>query len=364
MSLIETQTNNEEQNGNSNSNGKALVSSTKELKIKEPSFYGVLNKPNIEFVYFGNYKISPWYGNAAYFYPQDLSHNLLGYEYANKVALDPLARKRNKETDNQEINTNVIWLENLFVCPFCFKYTANQHEGNQHQVLCKCNKYRPNIGKLVYYDSTSNYIIREIRGFQHPLYCQNLCLFGKLFLDDKSIYYNIDHFNFYVIYGMESDKYIPMGFFSKEMLSYDVENNLACICIFPPFQRKKLGTLLIEFSYELAKFTPGQYRSSGPEFPLSPFGQISYLSYWSKKIANVIYKMKNKKSITVAEVMKYTGFRKEDVLLTLENMKILVQEDLDSSVLLSIKNFENWCQLNNLDPSIEVKYLNEECILI
>ena len=101
-----------------------------------------------------------------------------------------------------------------------------------------------------------------------------------------------------------------MGFFSKEVLSYDNDNNLACICVFPPFQRRHLGSLLIEFLYQLAAVTPGQLKSSGPEFPLSPYGKVTYLRFWSKRLATKIHELQG--SFTLSQLSKETGFRKED----------------------------------------------------
>ncbi len=52
-----------------------------------------------------------------------------------------------------------------------------------------------------------------------------------------------------------------VGFFSKEKLSWD-NNNLACIVIFPPWQRKGLGKILMTVSYELSR---AEGRMGGPE---------------------------------------------------------------------------------------------------
>ena len=32
----------------------------------------------------------------------------------------------------------------------------------------------------------------EVDGSQHKIYCQNLCLLSKLFLDHKTLYYDVD----------------------------------------------------------------------------------------------------------------------------------------------------------------------------
>lgn len=35
------------------------------------------------------------------------------------------------------------------------------------------------------------------------IYCQNLCLLAKLFLDHKTLYYDVEPFLFYVLTGIE-----------------------------------------------------------------------------------------------------------------------------------------------------------------
>lgn len=52
-----------------------------------------------------------------------------------------------------------------------------------------------------------------------------------------------------------------VGFFSKEKLSWD-NNNLACICVFPPWQKQGLAQVLIAASYEIGR---KDGRAGGPE---------------------------------------------------------------------------------------------------
>lgn len=52
-----------------------------------------------------------------------------------------------------------------------------------------------------------------------------------------------------------------VGFFSKEKMSWD-NNNVACILVFPPWQRRGLGQILMGASYELSK---REGRLGGPE---------------------------------------------------------------------------------------------------
>lgn len=39
----------------------------------------------------------------------------------------------------------------------------------------------------------------EVDGSQEKIYCQNLCLLGKLFIDHKTLLYDVEHFLFYVL---------------------------------------------------------------------------------------------------------------------------------------------------------------------
>lgn len=39
----------------------------------------------------------------------------------------------------------------------------------------------------------------EVDGLTSKIYCQNLCLLAKLFLDHKTLYYDVEPFLFYVL---------------------------------------------------------------------------------------------------------------------------------------------------------------------
>lgn len=75
-----------------------------------------------------------------------------------------------------------------------------------------------------------------------------------MFLDTKSVCYGVESFRFYILVETDpnTSSYEIIGFFSKEKMSWD-NFNLACILIFPPWQRRGLGKLLIAFSYELSR---------------------------------------------------------------------------------------------------------------
>lgn len=342
---------------------------TKKLKKEEEGTYGILDSRNIDRVQLGDYEFDTWYGNAAYFSTQDHEHDQLGIDFMkNPTVPNGKTKGRKKSTD---LNKS-YWIDRLYVCEYCFKYTSDESKILQHRQACDMKKSFPPIGTLVYRDLVTPYIIKRVRGFKHPLFLQNLSLFGKLFLDDKSVYYHLDYFDFYIVYGYDpidrknpSDpkpNFKPMGFFSKEVITLDNDNNLNCICVFPPYQRLHLGSLLIEFLYSLAGLTRGQFRS-GPEFPLSPYGKLTYLKFWSRKLSYVLASsnFKNSDKITLKHLSDITGFRCEDILMTLEHMKLLVKHPESENVELMLGNLEN---LNNGNPLEERCLLNKDCLLI
>lgn len=79
------------------------------------------------------------------------------------------------------------------------------------------------------------------------LYCQCLCLMAKLFLDHKTLYFDVEPFLFYVLTELDKHGAHIVGYFSKEKESPD-GNNVACILTLPPHQRKGFGKFLIAFS--------------------------------------------------------------------------------------------------------------------
>jgi histone acetyltransferase MYST1 len=60
----------------------------------------------------------------------------------------------------------------------------------------ECVKRNP-PGNEIYRKGTIS--IYEINGRDHKTYCQNICLMAKLFLDHKTLYYDVDPFFFYVL---------------------------------------------------------------------------------------------------------------------------------------------------------------------
>ncbi|KAL9615406.1 MAG: hypothetical protein Q9204_008776, partial [Flavoplaca sp. TL-2023a] len=178
-------------------------------------------------------------------------------------------------------------------------------------------------GQLIY--SKDDCAIYEVDGEEHQLFSQNLSLFAKLFLDNKSVFFDVASFNFYLLAHKTTNGQVPeappqiIGFFSKEKMSWD-NNNLACILVFPPWQRKGLGKVLMGISYELSRF---EGRIGGPEKPLSELGRIGYLKFWQARVANALLDLRNKSTLSVEEIADACWMLPEDVITTLKEMDVL-----------------------------------------
>ena len=333
----------------------------KAYRMGEDALYGILDERNINQVQFGvDKRFQTWYGTNVYF---DTATKKLGYLNSSSSAgnsnsdsgvntpnnntsgttdPDELERGRRRGTRNNGVIVHSnqdtvqtrddsregddeeddddddddqeepkIWLDTLYVCEYCFKYTDNEELLVAHADVCPFKLHTP-PGRIKY--KSPEYTIRRVKGAKHELFCQCLCLFTKLFLDNKSMYFKVDHYEFYILY--ETNKRKPLGFFFRDLLSYN-QNNLACILVFPPYQRRQLGSLLIEFSYRLSRQANVV---SGPELPLSPFGLISYLKYWSQIICWELIEgqLSEVDRASLQDVSEATGLRISDIIMTLK----------------------------------------------
>ena len=108
----------------------------------------------------------------------------------------------------------------------------------------KCKMRHP-PGDEIYRDGSVS--IFEVDGRKNKIYCQNLCLLSKMFLDHKSLFYDVEPFLFYVITETDDAGAHFVGYFSKEKLS-PRNYNVSCIMTLPVRQRQGWGSLLIDFS--------------------------------------------------------------------------------------------------------------------
>lgn len=199
----------------------------------------------------------------------------------------------------------------LYVCEYCLIYMRYAVQYKSHKEKCK---RRTPPGTEIYRKGTIS--IFEIDGKDHILYCQTLCLLAKLFLDHKTLYFDVEPFYFYVLCEIDRNGSHIVGYFSKEKESPE-NNNVACILILPPYQRKGYGKLLIAFSYELSRM---EGIIGSPEKPLSDLGRLSYRSYWAYTLLDL---MKECRTQSVKELSELSGITQDDIISTLQSMKMV-----------------------------------------
>ena len=235
---------------------------------------------NIEKIYMGPWEVEAWYYSP---YPEE-------YAYEEK----------------------------LFVCEFCLKYCKRKDNYLRHKRECT---WRSPPGDEIYREGTDtcNLCVYEIDGKDHRVYCQNLCLLAKLFLDHKNLYYDVDPFNFYVITETDENGAHIVGYFSKEKQSAE-DYNLACILTFPQFQKCGYGKFIISLSYELSK---REGKPGSPEKPLSDLGKISYRSYWTHVLLTLLDEHKPEDNLQIKEFSEMTGIKSEDIISTLQSLNMI-----------------------------------------
>ncbi|EDV94464.1 histone acetyltransferase KAT8 [Drosophila grimshawi] len=202
----------------------------------------------------------------------------------------------------------------LYVCEFCLKYMRLEKSYSFH--LYDCKKRHP-PGREIYRKGTI--AIYEVIGREQPLYCQLLSLTAKLFLDHKVLYFDMEPFLFYILCEIDNDGSHCVGYFSKERNSLD-NNNVACILVMPPHQRKGYGKLLIAFSYVLSR-KEGVIGS--PEKPLSDLGRLSYRSYWAYTLLELMRERCSAEQTTIKELSEASGITQDDIIYTLQSMKMI-----------------------------------------
>ncbi|KAI0127655.1 acyl-CoA N-acyltransferase [Xylariales sp. AK1849] len=328
---------------------------------------------NIDKVVLGNICFRAWY-------PSYYGKEVLGDSSGNAGGKDNGAGTTKIGGGKKE---KEVMLDRLYVCPCCFKYSKELVAWSEHVRYCEQKTQMPGTkvythpkgkrtargeastlaapadaakrkGKIMVnpvdaseeatVDEEGEWSVWEVDGEDDVLFCQNLSLFAKLFLDNKSVFFDVTGFNYFLLAykppaGPTGEAPPPrpqiVGFFSKEKMSWD-NNNLACILVFPPWQRKSLGGLLMGVSYEISR---REGVLGGPEKPISELGRKGYKRFWAGEIARWLLSLepvessgvrgndKKQISIDVNECSKATWIVPEDCLVVLREMGVIEETE-------------------------------------
>lgn len=238
-------------------------------------------------------------------------------------------------------------LTKLYICEFCLKCFKSSVTLHKHSVLCS---WRHPPGSEIY--RCDQLSVFEVDGEKHKAYCQHLCLLAKLFLENKTLYFDVEPFLFYILTQWDTQGCHMMAYFSKE--KHSAQNyNLSCIVVLPQHMRKGYGRLLIDFSYLLTRC---EGKVGSPERPLSDLGLISYRSYWRHTIQRHTSAPRppgkhDSGTLSIKELSQDTGLSCDDIVSTLQyygllkywkgkHIVLLKKEAVDTSGLVDAKQLK------------------------
>ncbi|MEW5308481.1 MAG: hypothetical protein WDW38_000438 [Sanguina aurantia] len=204
------------------------------------------------------------------------------------------------------------YCKKLYFCEFSLHFFMRRSQMLRH--LAKCRIKNP-PGDEIY--RNGNVCMFEVDGKKEKHYCQNLAYLAKLFLDHKTLYYDVDLFLFYILCEIDERGAHIVGYFSKEKASDD-GYNLACILTLPAYQRKGYGKFLISMSYELSKL---EQKVGTPERPLSDLGKVSYEGYWTRALLLLLKDSDG--TVSIRDLSTMTAIKVDDILGTLNRLQLI-----------------------------------------
>ncbi|KAJ8418204.1 hypothetical protein AAFF_G00139130 [Aldrovandia affinis] len=246
-------------------------------------------------------------------------------------------------------------LQRIYLCEFCLKYMRSRNILHRHSK--KCVWFHPPANEIYRKDDLS---VFEVDGNISKIFCQNLCLLAKLFLDHKTLYYDVEPFLFYILTKNDEKGCHLVGYFSKEKLCQQ-KYNVSCIMIMPQYQRQGFGRFLIDFSYLLSR-QEGQ--AGSPEKPLSDLGRLSYLAYWKSVVMEYLHRRPDKR-VSIRGISRATGMCPHDIATTLQQLRMIdVQGGRSVTVQLVIVRRDHliWRHMGKLKESPRVNEVDAGCL--
>ncbi|GMS97225.1 hypothetical protein PENTCL1PPCAC_19400, partial [Pristionchus entomophagus] len=98
----------------------------------------------------------------------------------------------------------------LYLCEFCLKYMRTLSHLVRHEMKCPA-KHPP--GREIY--RKGDVSVFEVDGNIEGTYCENLCLLAKMYIDHKTLLYDVEPFLFYIVTNNDDKGCHFVGYFSK-----------------------------------------------------------------------------------------------------------------------------------------------------
>ncbi len=101
------------------------------------------------------------------------------------------------------------FIERLYFCEYTLNFFREREELIRWSKSAAPPPHPP--GNEIY--RCGNFSMFEVDGSEQQEYCQNLSYFAKLFLDHKTLYYDVDPFLFYVLCEVDKQGFHIVGYF-------------------------------------------------------------------------------------------------------------------------------------------------------
>uniref|UniRef100_H2YI86 Histone acetyltransferase n=1 Tax=Ciona savignyi TaxID=51511 RepID=H2YI86_CIOSA len=235
-----------------------------------------------------------------------------------------------------------VQLPKLFICEFCLKFMKSSTILRRHMAKCV---WRHPPGDEIYRKGTIS--VFEVDGKKNKIYSQNLCLLAKLFLDHKTLYYDVEPFLFYVMTEADLTGCHMVGYFSKEKNSF-LNYNVSCILTMPQHMRKGFGKMMIDFSYLLSR---KEGKTGSPERPLSDLGLLSYRSYWTDIILRYLSTLAASADLVIRDISQETAVHPADIVSTLQALQMLKYWKGKHIILKKQDIIDTWVQKQSKRPA-------------
>ncbi|GER40355.1 histone acetyltransferase family protein, partial [Striga asiatica] len=171
----------------------------------------------------------------------------------------------------------------LFFCEFCLSFMKRKEQHQRH--MRKCDLKHP-PGDEIYRNGTLSMF--EVDGKKNKVYGQNLSYLAKLFLDHKTLYYDVDLFLFYLLCECDDRGCHMVGYFSKQ---HTETNKGACGLSLP---------VRIEGELLLKEATTDEGGGGGLKL-------MSYRGYWKRVLLDIL--KKHKGNISIKELSDMTAIK-------------------------------------------------------
>lgn len=179
----------------------------------------------------------------------------------------------------------------LHVCSKCLEFLPTKASLDFHFPVCDV-PFRP------FYSEEDFSISLVIETHKK----QKLSLLSMCFLKSKTLFYEVENYDFYLIYGTEI-----YGYFSRHR---NRNFSLNCFVVFPPFQGRGFGSVLLDYSQSVElDSNSSKIKNGGIEKPYTWKSIMCFRRYFPSKI---------KEGNTVNEIAESSNLTVDDTIIGLE----------------------------------------------